>query len=87
MIIPYSTDAPIYHRPFATGTLIAVNVAVFVGLAAIGSSITNDSHIARDLCLTYGLSCRPWQWITSTFMHADVVHLLGNMICLWAFSV
>ncbi len=87
MFIPYSTDAPLYHRPIATCTLIGVNVAVFVGLIAIGSSYANDSHLARDLCLTFGFSFRPWQWVTSTFMHADVVHLLGNMLCLWSFGV
>ena len=26
MIIPYSTDAPIYHWPYATGGTIAANV-------------------------------------------------------------
>jgi membrane associated rhomboid family serine protease len=87
MFIPYATDAPIYHRPIATVALIAINIAVFVGLAAIGSSYAEPTHFARDLCLTYGFSCRPWQWVTSTFMHAGIVHLLGNMICLWSFGL
>ena len=34
MLIPYSTDAPIYHLPFATVGLIVVNVAVF-GISAV----------------------------------------------------
>ena len=79
MFIPYATDAPIYHRPIATVALIAINIAVFVGLAAIGSSYAEPTHFARDLCLTYGFSCRPWQWVTSTFMHAGIVHLLGTV--------
>jgi membrane associated rhomboid family serine protease len=87
VFIPYSTDAPVYHHPIATAGLIATNVAIFVGLFALGSSYADDAHIARDLCLTFGFSFRPWQWITSTFMHADIVHLLGNMLCLWAFGL
>ena len=30
MLIPYNTDAPIYHRPLATIGLIVLNVMVFV---------------------------------------------------------
>jgi membrane associated rhomboid family serine protease len=30
---------------------------------------------------------RPWQWLTTNFMHANFEHLLGNMIFLWAFGL
>ncbi len=29
----------------------------------------------------------PLQWFTHNFMHADVMHLLGNMIFLWGFGI
>ncbi len=36
--------------------------------------------------LEYG-KIRPWQWVTCMFMHADIGHLIGNMIFLWAFGL
>jgi len=32
MLIPYSTDAPVYYWPFATVGLIVVNVALFAAI-------------------------------------------------------
>ena len=29
---------------------------------------------------------RPWTLLTSMFMHADIMHLLGNMLYLWVFG-
>lgn len=29
----------------------------------------------------------PLQWLTNAFMHADVLHLIGNMIFLWGFGL
>ena len=29
----------------------------------------------------------PLQWVTSPFLHADLMHLIGNMIFLWAFGL
>ena len=49
MLIPYSTDAPIYHYPIATVTLIVINVLFFfafcIGLS--DSSFNNIDHF-RD---------------------------------------
>jgi len=30
---------------------------------------------------------QPWQWITNNFMHAGWMHLIGNMVFLWAFGL
>jgi membrane associated rhomboid family serine protease len=30
---------------------------------------------------------KPWQWLTNNFMHAGWLHLIGNMIFLWAFGL
>ena len=38
--------------------------------------------------LEVGGSIHPTQWLTCcNFMHADPMHLIGNMICLWAFGL
>lgn len=81
MIIPYATDAPIYHRPVGTVTLIVVNALVF--FATVGMAV--DDRMAYALVRGDGL--HPVQWLTSCFMHADVMHLVGNMIFLWAFGI
>lgn len=131
MLIPYSTDAPIYHYPIATVTFIVINVVCFFAFC-VGLSYSDDiDHFldkdgnklekfevleqaeeleaagqdARDflqqlrpilgggsdwrseLLLHYGRGLRPWQWLTCMFMHADIMHLIGNMIFLWSFGL
>jgi membrane associated rhomboid family serine protease len=79
MIIPFNTDAPLYHRPIATIGLIAVNTIVFVATA-------NHPNIEPWL-LAFGQGLQPVQWITSVFLHNGVIHLLGNMVFLWVFGL
>ena len=40
MLIPYNTDAPIYHFPYATIGLIVVNVLMYFGTASIAANDT-----------------------------------------------
>ncbi len=82
MLFPYGTDAPIYHYPIATVVLIAVNVMVFFAMLT-GAM---DGQTAISLILEYG-HINPLQWITSNFVHADIIHLLGNMFFLWGFGL
>lgn len=133
MLLPYSTDAPIYHYPIATVSLIVVNVVCFFAfcfgmsnsflggmdqfedadgnriqalalmqklnaMQAVGQDIeqlelewtpvaSGGSHWQSELLLQYGRGLRPWQWLTSLFMHSDLGHLIGNMIFLWSFGL
>jgi membrane associated rhomboid family serine protease len=80
-MIPFQTDAPIYHWPVATVGLIVANVAVFAVL--LGASPESDPW----WILSYGNGLHPLQWITSNFVHANPGHLIGNMIYLWAFGL
>lgn len=80
MLFPYSTDAPIYHWPYTTVGLIAINVLVFCFV------LTNPEQ-ALPLVLIYGDGLHPTQWFTSNFVHAGIPHLAGNMISLWAFGL
>ena len=79
MIIPWNTDAPIYHFPFVTIGLIVINTGVFFA--------TLQSYDAEQWMLAFGEGLVPYQWVTSVFMHAHLGHLLGNMIFLWAFGL
>jgi membrane associated rhomboid family serine protease len=80
-MIPFRTDAPIYHWPIATVGLIAANVAVFGVM--LGLSPEADPWWV----LSYGDGLHPIQWITSNFTHANLGHLVGNMVYLWAFGL
>ena len=77
MIIPWGTDAPIYHRPIATIALIVLNVLVFLLFPA-------RAH--EDWTLVLGNGLHPVQWLTNIFLHAGIFHLVGNMIFLWTFG-
>lgn len=45
-----------------------------------------DSDKVLWLTLKYN-QINPLQWFTHNFMHADIMHLLGNMIFLWGFGL
>ena len=79
MLLPYRTDTPIYHWPYATVGLIFVNTVVFL--------LCLSGHIdEQSLVLPWG-SIDIWQWVTSIFAHAGFLHLIGNMIVLWTFGI
>ncbi len=78
MIIPWGTDAPIYHRPIVTVGMIVVNVVVFLGF---------PSAEYMDWALVLGDGLHPLQWLTNNFMHLGFFHLAGNMLFLWTFGL
>lgn len=100
MFIPVGTDAPLYHRPVATVGLIVTNVGVFIascwlsgaifGIGTVGHGFEETPTIGQKLvsffCLNFG-TINPLQWLTANFMHADPIHLIGNMIFLWSFGL
>ena len=85
MLLPLSSDAPIYHWPFATVGVIVANVVAFV---AVWPQLLAEDPAAVDMwLLVHGDGLRPAQWITSMFMHAEPLHLIGNMLFLWIFGL
>jgi len=48
--------------------------------------LARTGFLHRNLCLEFG-TFKPWQWLTNNFMHAGWLHLLGNMVFLWAFGI
>ena len=80
MFIPYGTDSPIYHWPFATGAMMLLNIVAFAFSFA-------NPELHADLVLVHGEGLQPVQWLTSIFMHEGILHLLGNLVFLWAFGI
>jgi membrane associated rhomboid family serine protease len=83
-LIPYTTDAPIYYWPYMTVVLIVINVVVFV-VAPPGLLGLNES--VEPYVLVFGQGLHPVQWVTSAFLHAGYVHIIGNMFFLWTFGI
>lgn len=79
-MIPIGTDAPIYHRPIATGILIVANVLISLGLWA-------DPDAWASWALACGDGLHPLQWLTASFLHPDIIRLAINMIFLWTFGL
>lgn len=79
MFFPISTDAPLYHRPIGTLLLIAANAAAFW--------VTEAGDQTSGWVLRFGDGLHPVEWVTSAFFHFGWLHLVGNMIFLWAFGL
>ena len=87
VFFPYATDAPVYHFPYATIGLIAANTLIHIVVMALGGNEISEVPIAYDYYLWFGRGLHPIQWLTSDFLHADIFHLLFNMLFLWTFGL
>jgi membrane associated rhomboid family serine protease len=83
ILIPCSTDAPVYHWPWATGGVIAANLFFFVGYAA--GIIPED--LLRDLSLRHGDGIHPAEWMTSLFIHTSIFRFVSNTAFIWIFGL
>lgn len=92
MVMPLYDDNPfrLPHRPIVTWSLIGLNFLVFLfsggqsgeaayyfGLmpAALHGDVSLDGGVAPTLTL-----------VSYMFLHADIVHILSNMVFLWVFG-
>ena len=85
MLVPIGTDAPIYHFPWATIGIMIVNTLMFFGTLGLVPDLETYERCSF-LMLEFD-TINPLQWVTSNFMHADIVHLVGNMFFLWGFGL
>jgi len=71
-----------FALPEITKNLIAINVIMYVATRVLFPDWYY--HLGLHLFATEGF--KPWQIVTSIFMHHDFRHLLFNMIGLWIFG-
>src|SRR5260370_33092133 len=70
-----------------TNVLLSLNMLVFV--AMVVSGIPSFGATPEQLWpwgADYGpltLTTQPWRLLTSTFVHGNLIHIAGNMWCLW----
>jgi len=93
-VLPLRDNVPTRHFPVVTVGLIAANVLVFLlyqhaGAGADYEHAVNEAAFhpceVDGSCRTVGLGWAPSAF-TSMFLHADWLHLGGNMLFLWIFG-
>lgn len=82
-MFPLRDDRPTSTPPTVTVLLIAACVMVFLHESLL-DSFSDNYFIARYALIPAHF--RPVTLVTSMFMHAGFLHILGNMIFLWAFG-
>jgi membrane associated rhomboid family serine protease len=81
-MIPFRDNIPSRATPIMTTALIATNIAVFI-------FELNHPQTLRRFIQSYGLTpAHPAavSMVTSMFLHAGWLHLIGNMWYLWIFG-
>ena len=77
-MLPYGTDAPIYHLPIGTILMIVTNVVCFFA--------HGELDVDSPWVLQFGVFPRLLQWLSSMFSHFGLVHLIGNMYFLFVYG-
>jgi membrane associated rhomboid family serine protease len=83
MLFPIKVTQPSYSRPVVTVMLIVANVLVFL------HEISLDSYSLNSFIAAYSLRPRFFQFqdiFSAMFLHANWLHLVGNMLFLWVFG-
>jgi membrane associated rhomboid family serine protease len=86
-MIPLSDDQPTRSFPVATLLIILVNAYVFIGWQqqmGVDQSVALAGFIPSEYA--HGTPGAVTHMITSMFMHAGWLHLIGNMWFLWVFG-
>lgn len=88
IFIPYRAKNSPERFPYVTLSLIAANIFLFI--------LTADYHgrflpVREDALGALGatwanLPYAPWQLLTALFLHAEPLHLIGNMLALYVFG-
>ncbi len=88
-MIPIRDENPTRRVPFVNYALIVINVLVFLWQVSLGpsSDVALYQLALIPLDVTSGFDMGDVRSVfTSMFMHAGLMHLLGNMLYLWIFG-
>jgi membrane associated rhomboid family serine protease len=90
-LLPLRDNVPTRHFPIVTVGLIAANFAVWSWELSTPDAIDDYAYYPCSVagpCVGQAVDHLPW-WegtLTSMFIHASWVHILGNMLFLWIFG-
>lgn len=85
-MIPIKVTQPSYSAPAVTICLIVVNILVFLYEFWLGMV---DPYSLNHFMAEYSLRPAYFSWaniLTAMFVHANWLHVLGNMLFLWVFG-
>ena len=85
LVIPIRTESAVRRTPLVNYALIGVNIAVFMLLHDRMPFPALAEFKTRYLAF-HGDQPALLQFITYQFLHADTMHVLGNMLFLWVFG-
>lgn len=83
IVLPIRTESPVRLTPYVNYALIVLNVVLF-GLLDY-SGFGELKELKARLVLRLG-EPRLFEFFTYQFLHADILHLAGNMLFLWIFG-
>jgi membrane associated rhomboid family serine protease len=96
MVVPIYDDNPFAPpvKPVVTWCLIAANLAIFfyeIAASQLALDRMLDTFSLTPAAFTGDIEARGWlpAWatvITYQFFHADIAHIVGNMVFLWVFG-
>lgn len=88
MLIPLGTDRPSLRPMLITPVLLSLNIAAFVGQQVVQARAADEQEYWKllDPFLLHPEGFRWFQPLTSAFLHADIWHIVGNMLFLWVFG-
>ena len=80
MLIPIRTNYRMRQTPWANYAIVAANVVLYI----IGFNGGSDRPV--DGLLLHPTAPQLYQFVSCVFLHANIQHLLGNMVFLWVFG-
>ena len=83
-MIPIRTDYRMSRTPWVNYGLLAANILVYLA-GYHGNDPAAMERLADTMLNPYAPQLH--QFITSVFLHANLMHLLGNMVFLWVFEI
>ena len=85
VIIPIRTESAVKRTPTVNYIFIGVNIFCFF---LFHRALAPDSFLAfkKNYLTLHTVAPELWQFFAYQFLHADTVHLLGNLLFLWVFG-
>ena len=99
MFIPLHDANALHHikLQYVTLGLIAANIVIYFATTLGGEQFANAAilglgfipsvvHHTAGLPVQFVVVPEDWSYLTYAFLHADIIHLGGNMLFLWVFG-
>src|SRR3954471_20831344 len=85
MFLPIRTDSPLRTTPYMNWALIGLNLAIWIG-QLVGAPRTEGQAEWWRLYMLDAADPRLLTFITYGFLHANFLHVFGNMLFLYIFG-